>query len=64
MFKRTYWFVIGTVIGAGATTWIMTKLARARRSLTPANLRRTALVSVADVLEGAGSRLRSPNGQG
>jgi hypothetical protein len=64
MFKRTYWFIIGTVVGAGASTWVMTKVARARQSLTPTNVRRTALVSVADALEGAGTRLRSPNGQG
>jgi hypothetical protein len=43
---------------------VMTRIAQAREALTPANLRRSAVLSVADALEGAGTRLRSPNGRG
>ncbi|MDH3260122.1 MAG: hypothetical protein OEM81_04680 [Acidimicrobiia bacterium] len=64
MFKRSLWFLIGAVAGLGGSAWVMARVARAREALTPANLRRTAVLSVADVLEGAGTRLRSPNGQG
>jgi hypothetical protein len=64
MFKRSIWFMIGTLTGVAGSAWVMTRLTRAREALTPANVRRSAMVSVADALEGAGSRLRSPNGQG
>jgi hypothetical protein len=64
MFKRSLWFLIGTVAGIGGSVWVTARVARAREALTPANLRRSAVLSVADVLEGAGTRLRSPNGQG
>ncbi len=64
MFKRTLWFLIGAAAGVGGSAWAMAMVSRAREALTPANLRRTAVLSVADALEGAGSRLRSPNGQG
>ena len=64
MFKRSLWFLIGTVAGVGGSAWVIAKVARAREALTPANLRRSAVRSVADALEGAGTRLRSPNGQG
>ncbi len=56
--------MIGTLTGVAGSAWVITRLARAREALTPANVRRSAMVSVADALEGAGSRLRSPNGQG
>jgi hypothetical protein len=64
MFKRSLWFLIGTVVGIGGSAWVMTRIAQAREALTPANLRRSAVLSVADALEGAGTRLRSPNGRG
>ncbi len=56
--------MFGAITGAVGSAWIVARMARARQSLTPDNMRRTALVGVADVLEGAGTRLRSPNGQG
>lgn len=64
MFKRSLWFFIGTAAGVGGSAWVMARISRAREALTPANLRRNAVLTVADALEGAGSRLRSPNGQG
>lgn len=64
MFKRIWWFAVGLTAGVGGSAWAMARVSRARKALTPANLRRSAVLSVADALEGAGSRLRSPNGQG
>ena len=64
MFKRIWWFAVGLIAGLGGSAWAMARVSQARQALTPANLRRTAALSVADALEGAGSRLRSPNGQG
>jgi len=64
VFKRSLWFLIGTMAGVGGTAWVMTRVAQVKEALTPANLRRTAVLSVADALEGAGTRLRSPNGRG
>ena len=64
MFKRSLWFLIGTVAGVGGSAWVMARITKAREALTPANLRRNAVLTVADALEGVGSRLRSPNGQG
>ncbi|MDR9450830.1 MAG: hypothetical protein RI637_06395 [Acidimicrobiia bacterium] len=64
MFKRTIWFMVGAITGVAGSAWMVARVARARQSLTPDNLGRTALVGMADVLEGAGTRLRSPNGQG
>jgi hypothetical protein len=64
MFRRTIWFMVGAVTGVVGSAWIVGRVARARQSLTPDNVRRTALAGMADVLEGAGTRLRSPNGQG
>lgn len=64
MFKRSLWFLIGAVAGISGSAWVVRRVARAREALTPANLRRTAVLSVANVLEEAGTRLRSPNGQG
>lgn len=48
----------------GGSALLAAKLARARQALTPANLRRSAVLSVADALDGAGTRLRTPNGRG
>ena len=64
MFTRLFWFVTGAAAGVGASAWFMARLARAREALTPANLRRSAARSLADALEGAGTRLRTPNGRG
>jgi hypothetical protein len=63
MFKRVVWFLVGTVAGIGGSAWVVARAARAREALTPANLRRSAVLSVADALEGAGTRLRPPNGR-
>jgi len=63
MFKRLLWFSFGVAAGIGGSAWVMGRVARARESFTPANLRRSAVRSVADALEGAGTRLRTPNGQ-
>jgi len=64
MFKRALWFLIGTAAGVTGSAWAMARVTRARQALTPANLGRSAALTVADALHGAGSRLRSPNGQG
>lgn len=64
MLKRAFWFLTGAVTGVGMSIWAMASVARARETLTPTNLRRMAVRSFADVLEGAGTRLRSPNGRG
>lgn len=64
MFKRSLWFLIGAAAGISGSAWVVRRVARAREALTPANFRRTAVLSVANVLEEAGARLRSPNGQG
>ena len=64
MFKRSLWFLLGVAAGMGGSALLAAKLARARQALTPANLRRSAVLSVADALDGAGTRLRTPNGRG
>ncbi|HKZ28851.1 MAG TPA: hypothetical protein VJ482_04330 [Acidimicrobiia bacterium] len=64
MLRRVVWFLIGTAAGMGGSAWVMARVVRAREAVTPASLRRFAILSVADVLEGAGTRLRSPNGRG
>lgn len=56
--------MVGAITGVVGSAWIVGRVARARQSLAPDNVRRAALVGMADVLEGAGTRLRSPNGQG
>jgi hypothetical protein len=63
MFTRLLWFWFGVVAGIGGSAWVMARAAQARESLTPAHLRRSAVLSIADALEGAGTRLRTPNGQ-
>ena len=64
MLTRAFWFLLGTAAGMGGSAWAVARVARTRATLTPANLRRSAVLSVADLLEGAGTRLRSPNGRG
>ena len=64
MFKRSLWFLLGVAAGMGGAAWVTARVAKARQALTPANLRRSAVLSVADALDGAGTRLRTPNGRG
>lgn len=63
MLRRVWWFLMGTMVGAAGSAYVVTRLARARKALTPASLRRYAVRSLADALDGMGTRLRSPNGQ-
>jgi hypothetical protein len=64
VFMRLTWFLIGSLAGVGGSAWLMVRMSRARQALTPANLRRSAMLSTADWLEGAGTRLRSADGRG
>lgn len=43
MFKRTFWFSSGVVIGAGGTVWATVRLRRAAASVTPGGLADQAL---------------------
>lgn len=60
MLRRLWWFTLGLGAGLGGSAWVAVRLTRARESLTPANLGRTAALSVADALRAAGRRLKDP----
>ncbi len=59
MLRRLSWFTAGLAAGFGGSAWLASRLARARVALTPANLGRTAVLSIAEVLDAAGDRLRN-----
>lgn len=43
MFKRTFWFGSGVVVGAGGTVWATVKLRQAAAQVTPGGLADQAL---------------------
>ena len=57
MFTRVRWFAYGAITTVGATAYVVTKVRKMRRELTPGTVARATALGVADVMEFTGKRL-------
>ena len=60
MFKRTFWFGSGVVVGAGGTVWVAVRLRQAAAQVTPGGLADQAITTA----RRAGSDIRDAVAEG
>ena len=57
MFVRLRWFVIGILSAFGLLSWLATQVKRAKEQMTPANLAKRGVRSVAGILDTTADRI-------
>lgn len=58
MIRRLWWYGLGLLSGAWATLWVTERVRRARQAVTLEHLGKESALTLADILEAGGRRLR------
>lgn len=60
MLVRIRWFLVGAVSSLGVIAYLASQIRRAREKLTPRNVARAGMQTVADALDTAARRIEAP----
>lgn len=63
MLVRLRWFLLGVVATVGATAYVVTRARRLRERLSPETVVRVGALTVADLMEAAGHRIKPRSGE-
>lgn len=63
MLVRIRWFLVGVLSSIGVIAYLAKQIRRARETLSPRNVARAGMRSVADALDTAAERIEPPGGR-